>query len=64
MNDGIFLLLTTVGSLIGQLTAGILGEMMDVRIAHLVIATISFIMAFILIGGNRKEVAKIYNTDN
>ncbi len=62
--NGIFILLTTVGSLIGQITSGALGEIMDARLAHLGISTLALIMAFIFIGGNHKEVSSIYNTDN
>ena len=62
--NGIFILLTTVGSLIGQITSGALGEIMDARLAHLGISTLALIMAFIFIGGNYKEVSSIYNTDN
>ncbi len=62
--NGIFILLTTVGSLIGQITSGALGEIMDARLAHLGISALALIMAFIFIGGNHKEVSSIYNTDN
>ena len=62
--NGIFLLLTTVGSLLGQIISGALGEIMDARLAHLAISVIALAMALVLIGGNRKEVEKIYNTDN
>ena len=62
--NGAFLILMTSGMLVGELIAGALGEIMDPRFVQLTLCGISLIMAFVLIGGNHKEVAKIYNTDN
>ena len=62
--NGAFLILVTSGMLVGELLAGALGEVMDPRFVQLTLCGINLLMAFVLIGGNHKEVAKIYNTDN
>lgn len=62
--NGAFLLLMTSGMLIGQVTGGAVAEMLDERFAVLVFNMIALIGAVVIIGGNHKEVAKIYNTNN
>ena len=62
--NGAFLILSTAGSLIAELIAGLLSEIMDARFVVLIFNLIAVTAALIIIGGNRKKVAKIYNTDN
>jgi len=62
--NGAFLILSTAGSLIAELVAGLLSEIMDARFVVLIFNLIAVSAAIIIIGGNRKKVAKIYNTDN
>ena len=62
--NGAFLILSTSGALIAELIAGLLSEIMDARFVVLIFNLIAVLAAIIIIGGNRKKVAKIYNTDN
>lgn len=62
--NGAFQLITTIGLLIGQMAGGALAQKMDARIVVFAGNIIALIAAIIIIGGNRKAVAKIYNTDN
>ena len=62
--NGAFLILSTAGALIAELVAGLLSEIMDARFVVLIFNLIAVVAAIIIIGGNRKKVAEIYNTDN
>ena len=62
--NGVFLILATAGSLIAELIAGLLSEIMDARFVVLIFNLIAVTAAIVIIGGSRKSVAKIYNTDN
>lgn len=62
--NGALMLLMTVGSLIAQLLSGIMSERVDPRYVVLIFNMIAVAAAIFIIGGNRKEVSKIYNTDN
>ncbi|WP_028242424.1 MFS transporter [Pseudobutyrivibrio ruminis] len=62
--NGAFQLITTIGLLIGQMAGGALAQKMDARFVVFAGNIIALIAAIIIIGGNRKAVAKIYNTDN
>ncbi|MBO4705762.1 MAG: MFS transporter [Spirochaetaceae bacterium] len=62
--NGVFLILATAGALIAELIAGLLSEIMDARFVVLIFNLIAVTSAIVIIGGNRKKVAKIYNTDN
>jgi MFS family permease len=62
--NGALMLLMTVGSLIAQLLSGIMSERVDPRYVVLIFNMIAVAAAILIIGGNRKEVSKIYNTDN
>lgn len=62
--NGAFQLITTIGLLIGQMAGGALAQKMDARLVVFAGNIIALIAAIIIIGGNRKAVAKIYNTDN
>ena len=54
----------TSGSLIAQLLSGIMSKWVEARIVVLIFNLIAVAAAIIIIGGNRKAVAEIYNTDN
>ncbi|MBO4508914.1 MAG: MFS transporter [Spirochaetaceae bacterium] len=62
--NGVFLILATAGALIAELIAGLLSEIMDARFVVLIFNLIAVTSAIVIIGGNRKKVAEIYNTDN
>lgn len=62
--NGAFQLITTVGLLLGQMTAGLLAQKVDERIIVFAVNMLALVAAVTIIGGHRKEVAKIYNTDN
>ena len=62
--NGAFQLITTIGLLIGQMAGGALAQKMDARFVVFAGNIIALMAAIIIIGGNRKAVAKIYNTDN
>ena len=50
--------------MIGEVIAGAIAEIADPRVVILSFNLIAVVAAVVIIGGNRKEVAKIYNTDN
>jgi predicted MFS family arabinose efflux permease len=54
----------TGGMLVGQMIAGAIAEIADPRVVILSFNLLAVAAAILIIGGNRKEVAKIYNTDN
>ena len=62
--NGAFQLITTVGMLIGQMGAGVISQKIDGRIIVFAANMVALIAAITIIGGNRKAVARIYNTDN
>jgi len=59
--NGTFLMLTTVGSLLGQLLAGLLTEIMPIRGVLSLFMGISGASAIIIMGRGRNEVKPIYN---
>lgn len=61
--NGAFNMLNTAGSLFGQLTAGWLSVMFGARAIIAFTMVISVISAVVFIGGNREEVALIYNNE-
>jgi predicted MFS family arabinose efflux permease len=60
--NGAFNMLNTVGALIGEVTAGALGEVFPVRSVMLGFGLLTALAAVILIGRNKKAVSAIYNT--
>ena len=60
--NGAFNMLNTVGALIGEVTAGALGEVFSVRSVMLGFGLLTALAAVILIGRNKKAVSAIYNT--
>ena len=62
--NGAFLLLMTSGMLLGELFSGLLSEVIGPEYLVLGFNMLGLISAIVIIGGNRKAVAKIYNTEN
>ena len=59
--NGAFLMLSTIGMLIGELTAGLLSEVVPLRLLLTCYMWLCVVAAVFLIGGNRKHVSLIYN---
>ena len=62
--NGVFLMMSTVGSLSGELLAGVLVSVLPVRVSLSVFMGISLLAAIILLGGGRKHIAPLYNRDS
>ena len=61
--NGLFQMLTMIGTLLGQLSAGALSTVIGERSVVVIFAVITFFAALLLIGGNRDSVKAIYNRD-
>ena len=61
--NGAFLMLNTSGMLIGELTAGLLSEVVPLRLLLTCYMWLCVVAAVFLIGGNRKHVSLIYNRE-
>ena len=59
--NGAFFMLNTVGTLSGELLSGVLSEFIPMRATLAVFMSFSALCALLIIGGNRKHVAPIYN---
>ena len=59
--NGAFNMLSTVGSLIGEISAGALALIIPIRMVMLMFGAVTFIAAAVFIGGNKKHIAPIYN---
>lgn len=59
--NGAFQVLSTSGSLIAELLAGVLALVLDQRVVLLLFELASVVAAILIIGGNREHVKKIYN---
>ena len=59
--NGAFFMLNTVGTLTGELLAGVLSELIPMRATLTVFMLFSALSALIIIGGNKKHVAPLYN---
>lgn len=59
--NGAFNMLSTVGSLAGELMAGALVMMLPVRAVYLGFQIICLVAAVVFIGGNKEHIAAIYN---
>lgn len=59
--NGAFLMLNTVGTLLGELAAGFLSEFIPMRATLAVFLVFSAFSALVIIGGNKKHVAPLYN---
>ena len=57
-------MLNTAGALAGEMTAGILADIISGRIVLMAFMLINALAAVILIGKNKKDIAPIYNTQN
>lgn len=61
--NGIFMLITLGGSIIGQLAGGALGEIWDIRLIVLGAMVINFLGIIFIMYRGRSHVKKIYNCD-
>ncbi len=59
--NGAFFMLNTVGALIGELFAGLLSEAIPMRATLTVFMLFNGLSALVIIGGNKKHVAPLYN---
>ena len=59
--NGAFSMLSTVGALIGEFSAGILSERIPERVVLLLAMLLCALAAVVFIGGSRSSVAAIYN---
>ncbi len=62
--NGAFNMLNTVGTLAGEMTAGILADIISCRIVLMCFMLINAMAAVVFIGRNKKDIAPIYNTQN
>ena len=60
--NGIFNTLMTTGALLGQLAGGALATVLPPRAVISGFALVTALAAIVFIGGNKKAVSKIYNT--
>ena len=61
--NGAFQMLSTVGSLSGELLAGALGLLLPVRSVLSCFMGLAFLSALLVIGGQKEAVSRIYNTE-
>ncbi|MBR3952245.1 MAG: MFS transporter [Oscillospiraceae bacterium] len=59
--NGAFFMLNTVGTLTGELLSGLLAEFIPMRATLTVFMLFSAVSALVIIGGNKKHIAPIYN---
>ncbi len=59
--NGAFSMLSTVGALIGEFSAGILSERIPERVVLLLAMLLCALAAVVFIGGSRSSVSAIYN---
>ncbi len=59
--NGIFIMLMTGGALIGEGLSGVVAEFIDMRLVLLGFNIIAGLGAILIIGGNKRHVAEIYN---
>ena len=56
-------MLSVLGCLIGEGIAGVLSELMDMRLVVVLVEVVVFASAVLIMGGGRKSVAPIYNRE-
>ena len=61
--NGAFNMLSVLGCLIGEGIAGVLSEIMDMRLVVVLVEVVVFASAVLIMGGGRKSVAPIYNRE-
>lgn len=61
--NGIFLVMTTAGSLMGELLGGALSEVFSTRFTLSCFMVFAALAALLIIGGNKKHIAPIYNRE-
>ena len=61
--NGAFNMLSVLGCLIGEGIAGVLSELMDMRLVVVLVEVVVFASAVLIMGGGRETVAPIYNRE-
>ncbi len=61
--NGVFNMLNTFGTLVGQLVAGALAEVIPIRSVIVLFYGINFAAVFLIMARNKKHVKKIYNIE-
>ena len=61
--NGTYQMLTTVGSIIGQLSAGVLGEVFPYRAVMVAMNLFALVAAVAIMYPGRDHVKRIYNVD-
>ena len=61
--NGAFNMLSVLGCLIGEGIAGVLSELMAMRLVVVLVEVVVFASAVLIMGGGRKSVAPIYNRE-
>ena len=62
--NGTFMTVMTLGTIIGELSAGVLAKYIPIRAIMVGFAAVTILAAIIFIGGRRKQVSAIYNTED
>jgi len=61
--NGIFSMLSILGTIIGQLIAGALGDKLPIRAIVAVSMAVTLLSVFVIVVPNGKHVKKIYNVN-
>ena len=61
--NGAFIMLTTLGSLLGELAAGVCASFLPMRTVLSVFMGIALVAALVIIGGGKKHVKPLYNRE-
>ena len=61
--NGAFLMLTTSGSLLGELLAGVCTAFLPMRTVLALFMGVALVAAFVIIGGGRRHVRPLYNRE-
>ncbi len=61
--NGIFLVMSTVGSLLGELLGGAMAEFLSTRVTLVCFSVFGALAALVIVGGNKKHIAPIYNRE-
>ena len=62
--NGAFSMISMLGSLVGEMAAGLLSQVMPERSIVMAAMLLCLVAAVVFIGGNRESVSKIYNSIN
>ena len=59
--NGMFQMITTLGGIVGSLIAGILGEVLPIRMIMLSVSSINILCVYLIVYRGKEHVKKIYN---